>query len=123
LPLTAVERLAEGAIPVRYEPGEALMREGEPGDRFIVVDGGEVEVSVGGRVIRRLGRGAGLGEIALVRHSPRSATVTAVDAVTGVCVDAGTFLAAVSGPATAHLTERIAEANLARTREALGARP
>jgi len=126
LPMTAVERLAEGAVPVGYAAGDVLMREGEPGDRFIVVDRGEVEVSVGGQVIRRLGHGAGLGEIALVRHSVRTATVTALGDVSGVCVDAGTFLAAVSGPAAAHLTEQIAEANLARTRTALadaGARP
>jgi len=126
LPMTAVERLAEGAVPVGYKAGDVLMREGEPGDRFVVVDSGEVEVSVGGRAIRRLGHGAGLGEIALVRHSLRTATVTALDDVSGVCVDAGTFLAAVSGPAAAHLTEQIAEANLARTRTALadaGVRP
>ena len=102
-----------------YEPGAALMRQGDAGDRFIVVASGEVEVSVDGRVLHRLGRGAGLGEIALLRHSPRTATVTALGPVTGVCIDAGTFLAAVSGPAAAFVTERIAEANLARSRAAL----
>jgi cyclic nucleotide-binding protein/MFS transporter len=120
LPLTAIERLANGGVEVAFEPGAVLMRQGEPGDRFIVVADGEVEVSVDGRRLQRLGRGAGLGEIALLRHSPRTATVTAVGPVSGVCLDAGTFLAAVSGPAAAHLTERIAEANLERTRLALG---
>ena len=115
IPLTAVERLAEGAVAVRYEPGSVLMTQGETGDRFVVVDTGTVEVHVDGRLVHRLGHGAGLGEIALLRHGPRTATVIAVTPVTGYSIDAGTFLAAVSGPAAAAMTERIAEANLART--------
>jgi len=119
LPLTAVERLERSVVPVTYQAGDVLMRQGEPGDRFIVVDRGTVEVSVDGRPVHRLGHGAGLGEIALVRRSPRTATITAVSEVMALCIDAGSFLAAISGPAAAAVTERIAEANLARTRAAL----
>jgi MFS family permease len=119
LPLTAIERLAEGLVVVTYTAGEMLMRQGEPGDRFIVIDRGEVDVSVDGRFVHRLGHGAGLGEIALIRRSPRTATVTAVTDVTGYCLSAGTFLAAIAGPAAAAVTERIAEASLARTRAEL----
>jgi MFS family permease len=114
LPLTAIERLANGLVEVQYEPGQTLMRQGEPGDRFIVVDSGEVDVSIDGQSVQRLGHAAGVGEIALLRRSPRTATVTALTQVSGVCVDAGTFLAAVSGPAAAAVTERIAESNLRR---------
>jgi CRP-like cAMP-binding protein len=71
-------------------------------------------VTAEGRPIQRLGRGAGLGEISLLRRSPRSATVTALTAVEGYAIPGSCFVAAVSGPAAAAVTERIAAANLRR---------
>jgi CRP-like cAMP-binding protein len=97
------------------------MRQGEPGETFIVIATGEVEAHVDGRAIHRLGPGAGVGEIALLRQTPRTATVVAVTDVTGYSVDASTFLAAVAGPAAAAATERMADANLRRTAAAAGA--
>jgi len=114
VPLTGLERLVEGFVPVTFAAGAALMRQGDPGDRFVVIDTGEVEISVDGRPMGRLGHASGVGEIALLRRSPRTATVTALTDVSGYCVDAGTFLAAVSGPAAAAVTERIAEAKVLR---------
>jgi MFS family permease len=115
LPLTAVERLAAGLVPATFAAGSALMREGEPGDRYIVVEHGEVDVSVGGRFVNRLGPGSGVGEIALLRRAPRTATVVAVTDVAGYSVGAGTFLAAVAGPSAAATSERIVGAHLARS--------
>jgi hypothetical protein len=114
LPLTALERLAAGMTPFAASPGQALMREGEPGETFVIVATGTVEVSIAGQPIQRLGAGSGFGEIALLRSSPRTATVTAVTDVSGYEVDAATFSCAVSGPATAAITEQIAAANLRR---------
>jgi hypothetical protein len=114
LPLTAFERLVGGLEPLTFSAGEAIMREGEPGDRFVVIETGEVEVSAEGRPMQRLGRGAGLGEIALLRRSARTATVTALTPVTAYAIACSAFVAAVSGPAAAATTERIAAANLRR---------
>lgn len=114
LPLTAFERLAPSMEPLSFEAGATLMREGEPGDRFIVIDTGEVEVTAEGRPMQRLGHGAGLGEISLLRRSPRTATVTALTPVTAYAIACHVFVAAVSGPAAAAATERIAAANLQR---------
>ena len=119
LPLTAIERLTSGLEPVEFEAGEALMREGEPGDRFIVVKNGEIEVSVAGAPVERLGPGSGVGEIALLHRSPRTATVTALTRVSGYAVGASTFLAAISGPASVAVTERVAAGHLERA----GGRP
>lgn len=118
LPMTAVERVAVGLVPMTAPAGSALMTQGEPGDTFVVIEAGEVEVSVDGRPIHRLGPGDGVGEIALLRSVPRTATVVAVNDVTGYSVDAATFLAAVAGPAAAAVTERMAQANLMRARAA-----
>lgn len=83
LPLTGVERVASGLVPVRFAAGDALMRQGESGDTFVVVATGEIEVVVDVRPIHRLGPGAGVGEIALLRRGARTATVVALTAVTG----------------------------------------
>jgi hypothetical protein len=118
LPMTAVERVSADLVEVLAPAGTVLMRQGEPGDTFLVIATGEVEVTVDDRPIHRLGRGAGVGEIALLRRSPRTATVTAITDVTLYQIDAGTFLAAVAGPAAAAVTERMAAANLRRAEPA-----
>jgi hypothetical protein len=114
LPLTAVERLAAGMTPVGAIAGQVLVREGDPGDTFVIVASGELEVTVGGQPMDRLGPGAGFGEVALLRQSPRTATVTALTDMTGWAVDSATFTCAVSGPATAAISEQVASMHLRR---------
>jgi cAMP-dependent protein kinase regulator len=67
------------------EAGEVLVKQGDLGDQLFVVDEGELEVSalVGSRTIRlaKLSRGDVFGEFALVKRSPRTATVTALTRV------------------------------------------
>lgn len=55
--------------------GEWLMKEGEPGDAMYVIQTGKLEVYVGGKLTRHVGRGAAVGELALLYHMPRSASV------------------------------------------------
>jgi MFS family permease len=117
LPLTAVERLVGGLIPASYPSGSVLMRQGEPGSEFIVIEEGTVEILVDGRSVQRLGPVNGVGDVALVRRSPRTATVLALTDVAGYRIDCTVFLAAISGPAAAAVTERIASAHLARSSE------
>ena len=62
---------------VRVPAGEAVFREGDAGDRYYVIREGEAEVAAGGQTLRRIGPGAGFGDLALLFGQPRSATVTA----------------------------------------------
>lgn len=55
--------------------GEWLMQEGEPGDAMYVIKSGKLEVYVGGSLTRHVGRGCAVGELALLYHTPRSASV------------------------------------------------
>ena len=87
----------------------------------MLVESGEIEISVDGRVINRLGPGAGVGEIALLEAPPRTATVDRRDRGPGYAVDAPTFLAAIAGPAAAAVTERMAAGEPPAERS--GARP
>lgn len=55
-----------------------IMKEGEAGSKLYVIDSGEIEVTINGAVIRRMERGAVIGELALLYNAPRSATVRCV---------------------------------------------
>ncbi|MGH2679444.1 MAG: cyclic nucleotide-binding domain-containing protein [Actinomycetota bacterium] len=58
-------------------PGDALVTQGEPGDRFYVVASGRAEVTRDGTPVGSVGKGRYFGEVALLRDVPRTATVTA----------------------------------------------
>lgn len=99
LPAATLEHLAARLAPVSLAAGETLFRQGDPGDRFYVLGGGEVEVSAGGRELSALGPGGYLGEIALLNDVPRTATVTARTQVELFALERGEFLTAVTGHA------------------------
>ena len=65
-------------VPRTAEPGERIIRRGDPADGVYFISQGEVEVSVAGRQIK-LGAGEVFGEMALLSGQPRSADVTALD--------------------------------------------
>nr|MBA3333208.1 cyclic nucleotide-binding domain-containing protein [Actinomycetota bacterium] len=91
---------------------------GEPGDSYVLIAAGVVDVSDDGRTLRTCGPGDGVGEIALLRTVPRTATVTAQTYVEGYSIDAPTFLSAVAGPAAAAAAEAVASTRLQHSRTA-----
>lgn len=99
LPPATAEQLAASMVPVRVTAGEDVFRQGDSGDRFYVVDSGEVVVSIDGEPVSRLGRGGYFGEIALLRDVPRTATVTAESNTTLLALERDEFIAAVTGHA------------------------
>ncbi|HEV3192437.1 MAG TPA: Stp1/IreP family PP2C-type Ser/Thr phosphatase [Polyangiaceae bacterium] len=67
------------AVQVREcQDGEVVIREGDKGDELFIVLEGKVRVSRGDQTLTHLGRGEHVGEMALIRSVPRSASVTAV---------------------------------------------
>jgi MFS family permease len=77
LPPSALEGLARELAAVSVPAGAVVIAEGEVGDRFYLIEEGELEVTITGEYIRTLGPGDGFGEIALLHDVLRTATVTA----------------------------------------------
>jgi NTE family protein len=77
-----MDELVRQLRPVHVDAGEVVVRAGEPGDRLYLVGRGRLRVVVesdeGPRVVRELGRGAALGELALLTGEVRSASVHAI---------------------------------------------
>ena len=111
LSLPTMERLASRLFPVPAPAGGIIIREGDVGDRFYAVVGGEVLVSTDGRPIATLGPGDYFGEIALLRDVPRTATVTAIGDVELFALERDDFISAVTGHrvSTATADETITE--------------
>ncbi len=97
LPPALLASVAAAFERLRIRGSSVVIREGDPGDRFYVIDAGEVQVSIGGVAVRTMGPGTSFGEIALLNNVPRTATVTAVGPVTLLALDREEFLAAVLG--------------------------
>jgi MFS family permease len=114
LPGGSLEHLATRLVPLRVEAGSTIVREGDEGDRFYIVAEGELDVSQDGVTIAELEPGGYFGEIALLRDTRRTATVTARTDTVLYALDREDFLAAVTGHAqSAEAAETVMSARLA----------
>jgi MFS family permease len=106
LPLATVERLSQDLQSVEVPAGEDVIVQGEVGDRFFLIEEGQVEVFEDGVFRRHEGPGESFGEIALLHDVPRTATVrTTVDTrLLGLGSDQ--FLLAVTGHRRSHQLAR-----------------
>jgi energy-coupling factor transporter ATP-binding protein EcfA2 len=86
--------MAYAAERRHFEPGDALIREGEKSvDVYVILEGAaEVTVGVGSRVVGTAGPGAFMGEVAAIAGLPRTATVTATEPVTALALSRDVFL-------------------------------
>lgn len=112
LPPDILERLALNLEPTAVAAGETVIRQGERGDRLFVIAEGTVQVRIDDVLVGEQGAGTEFGEIALLRDSPRTATVTALTDIQLLALPRGVFLAAITGDSTS----RAAAEDLVSTR-------
>ncbi len=119
VPAPSLEAAAAALVPVAMTAGSVIIREGDVGDRFWVVDAGEVEVDQGGTPIARLGPGESFGELALIRDIPRTASVVALTDVDLFALDREAFLLTLTAsPRAASEASRVAAGHLEHDRAA-----
>jgi CRP-like cAMP-binding protein len=69
--------IARASDEISVTAGKELVKEGTPGHEFFLILDGECSVRREGRHIATLKEGAYFGELALLDHAPRNATVVA----------------------------------------------
>ena len=82
--LSKAERreVARHADEVDVSPGRDLVKEGDFAYEFFVIEDGTAEVRRGGDRVAELGPGDFLGEMGIVEHAARNASVTATSPMT-----------------------------------------
>ena len=107
----ALERIASSLEEERALPGAVLITEGDQPDSLYVILRGEFEVTVEDRYLNTLGAGDWFGEIGLIDHRPRTATVTSGTEVEFWSIPGQVFLAALeeSGAPPSALVEAMAD--------------
>ncbi len=114
LSMAVVEELAAQLRPVRFDAGASVIAEGERGDSYYLIVAGRAAVTQDGAALREVGPGSGVGEIALLRDVPRTATVHAVTELECLALGRIEFLDALAGhPASRQAADTIVADRLA----------
>ena len=95
-----LRKIARIADEVDRPAGAVLIKEGEAGRELFVIADGSVKITRGKRKIATVGRGNVIGELAVLDHGPRSATVTTETPVKLFVIDARSFSALIEDAPT-----------------------
>ncbi len=97
LPPKSLDRIDRIMVEREFPDGAEIVREGEPGAGFFIIEDGTVEVlrGDGPTHVASLSRGAYFGDMALLDGRPRSATVRATGTVRCLAMTRWDFLAEV----------------------------
>lgn len=82
-----VDAMFEKKVPA----GSSIIKQGDEGDNFYVVDSGSFDVYVNDKKVVEIGQGGSFGELALMYNTPRAATCTASEDSVLWAVDRVTF--------------------------------
>jgi len=67
-------------VPTRsFRAGDEILAEGDAAKEMFVVKSGKVAIKVHDRIVEEVAAGGMFGEMALIDHSPRSATIVALE--------------------------------------------
>ncbi|XP_073673197.1 cGMP-dependent protein kinase 1 [Garra rufa] len=90
-----LSKIIDSMEEVKFQNNEVIVREGAEGNTFYIILKGEVLVTKKAngqqKIIRKMGEGEHFGELALIREILRTATCTAVGAVTCFSIDKEVF--------------------------------
>src|SRR5438270_461226 len=82
-------------IAADVDAGRVLTKEGTPGGEFFVIAEGQATAKIGKKKVATFGPGSFFGEMSLLDHGPRSATITADTPMHLLVVDPRSFASLV----------------------------
>ena len=98
-----LQRLARASDEVKLPAGTTIIDQGQTGREAFVILDGTATVRRNGKKVAPLGPGAIVGELSLLDHGPRTATVTCDTDCTLLVLEARAFAAVIDEvPALAH---------------------
>jgi CRP-like cAMP-binding protein len=109
-----LQRVAELAEDVEAEPGAVLVEQGRVGQECFVILEGEASVYVGDERVSTSRPGSMVGEMALLEHKPRNATVVADTSMRLIVFDTSHFKQLLQEMPKAH--DRVMETLASRLR-------
>lgn len=111
------DQVAQHCHAVIVQQGDKLLDEGYSAYEFFVIEDGTAAVVRGGKHLRDVGPGDFLGEIALLRGDPRTASVIATSPVKAIAMSGQDFREMIeSSPKIRRLMEESVDERLKRDR-------
>eukprot|EP00698_Gefionella_okellyi_P008508 TRINITY_DN210_c0_g1_i2.p1 TRINITY_DN210_c0_g1~~TRINITY_DN210_c0_g1_i2.p1 ORF type:complete len:3780 (+),score=1127.00 TRINITY_DN210_c0_g1_i2:350-11689(+) len=105
-------RLSDAFETREFQPGDVIVRQGDRGDAFYVIESGEAKVVKDGatpRTVNNLSEGQYFGELALLNDDPRAATVIAETAMKVAVLSADAFERLIPDEVRAGMQEAAAD--------------
>jgi CRP-like cAMP-binding protein len=97
LDMASLEQVAAAATEINVDAGDQPITQGDAGDRFYVIESGRAEVLIDGFRVREIGPRESFGERALLRDTPRTATIRALTEMRLLVVERDAFMDALTG--------------------------
>ncbi|MFM8563035.1 MAG: cyclic nucleotide-binding domain-containing protein [Acidimicrobiia bacterium] len=98
-----LEKIAKAGDEVKLDAGTVIVDQGQTGREAFVIISGSATVKRNGKKVATLGAGSVVGELSLLDHGPRTATVVADTECTMLVISQRQFLAVIDAiPAISH---------------------
>lgn len=110
-----LREIAKATVELTIEPNKEFVTQGDVGREAFVIVEGKAEVIRNGKAIAELGPGDCVGELALLDHGPRTASVVAAGPVTVLVLGPREFSGLLDEVPT--LSHKLLESLASRVRE------
>ena len=98
-----LEKIAKAGDRITLEKGEIFTKQGDPGKEAFIILSGKATVKRSGKKVATISTGSVVGELSLLDHGPRTATVTCDTECQVLVISRGNFLRVIDKvPALTH---------------------
>jgi len=85
------DAISDAMFKETHEAGDVIIKQGDDGDLFYIIDTGEVDVLINDELVSSITEGGSFGELALIHGTPRAATIVAKTSVVLWSIDRDSY--------------------------------